>query len=538
MSDGVSKADAAALSWLRLQENKHMLGLPARGGRALEVPTKVPNKFSAKAPGMAPNRATGTAPAKAWVLISALAMTTAAAAPAVAQRAGPQTVAPIAENLIEAVVNISTSQAIRGPQGLPLPKVPQDSPYHEYFDEFFDKRGQSVPDRMVSSLGSGFIIDGKEGIIVTNNHVIDGAEAIQINLHDGSKITAELIGKDTKTDIALLKIKPPHELKSVKFGSSNDIKVGDWVMAIGNPFGLGGSVTLGIISAKARNINSGPYDDYLQTDASINKGNSGGPLFNMDGDVVGVNTAIISPTGGSIGIGFSVPADTVAPIVAQLLKFKEVRRGWLGVKIQTVTEGIANALGIAANSGALVAAVTPDSPAAQGGMKAGDVIMRFGAEDVATMRTLPRLVARAPIDKQVEVEVLRDGKKQTLQVLIGRLQEGEEVKAELGDGESDLDDTTIVLGLKLSALTDELRQKYGIAPGVKGAVVDEVDPESPAGQRIRVGDVIVQVASEPVIDPEDVAARVEASIKSRSKSVMLEVEDASGGHRFVSVPVE
>ncbi len=238
------------------------------------------------------------------------------ALPSTAQTRGPQSVAPIAEGLIEAVVNISTSQAIKGPQGLPLPSVPKGSPYHEYFDEFFDNRnGRSGSDRMVSSLGSGFVVDGKEGIIVTNNHVIEGAEEIQINLHDGSKLKAELLGKDTKTDIALLKVTPRVPLKEVKFGSSAAIRVGDWVMAIGNPFGLGGSVTVGIISAKARNINSGPYDDYLQTDASINKGNSGGPLFNMDGEVVGVNTAIISPTGGSIGIGFAVPADTVAPVV-------------------------------------------------------------------------------------------------------------------------------------------------------------------------------------------------------------------------------
>ena len=231
---------------------------------------------------------------------------------------------------------MSTSQAIKGPQGLPLPAVPKGSPYHEYFDDFFDHHGGPSPqDRTVSSLGSGFIVDGKDGIIVTNNHVIDGAEEIQINLHDGTKLKAELIGKDTKTDIALLKVNSPKELKAVKFGSSAAMRVGDWVMAIGNPFGLGGSVTLGIISAKARNINSGPYDDYLQTDASINKGNSGGPLFNMDGEVIGVNTAIISPTGGSIGIGFAVPADVVVPVVQQLRQFKEVRRGWLGVKIQT-----------------------------------------------------------------------------------------------------------------------------------------------------------------------------------------------------------
>ena len=458
------------------------------------------------------------------------------ALPALAQTRGPQSVAPVAEQLIEAVVNISTSQAVKGPQGLPLPSVPKGSPYHEYFDEFFDNRnGRSGSDRMVSSLGSGFIVDGKEGIIVTNNHVIDGAEEIQINLHDGSKLKAELLGKDVKTDIALLKVTPKTPLKEVKFGSSAAIRVGDWVLAIGNPFGLGGSVTLGIISAKARNINSGPYDDYLQTDASINKGNSGGPLFNMDGEVVGVNTAIISPTGGSIGIGFAVPADTVAPVVQQLRQYHEVRRGWLGVKIQSVSGEIASALGIPENAGALVAAITPDGPAAKGGVQAGDVIMKFDGEEVTSMRSLPRLVARAPIDKTLPVDILRKGEKKTLQVTMGRLSDEEE-KALDGDAPASSDKQ--VLGLKLSALTDALRSKYGLDAGMKGALVDAVDPKSPAASSIKPGDVIVQAANEPVFSPQDVARRIESVKKSSRKSMMLEIEDAQGGHRFVSIPLE
>jgi serine protease Do len=455
---------------------------------------------------------------------------------------GPQSVAPVAEQLIEAVVNVSTSQAVKGPQGLPLPSVPKDSPYHEYFDDFFNNRGQSIPDHMVSSLGSGFIIDGKEGLIVTNNHVIDGAEEIQVNLHDGSKLKAELVAKDTKTDIALLKVKPHKELKAVKFGSSANIHVGDWVMAIGNPFGLGGTVTVGIISAKARNINSGPYDDYLQTDASINKGNSGGPLFNMDGEVVGVNTAIISPTGGSIGIGFAVPADTVVPVVQQLRQYGEVRRGWLGVKIQSVTEDMSAQLGLPENTGALIAAITPEGPAAKGGMQPGDVITRFDNEDVSGMRTLPRLVAQAPIDKQVDVEILRKGEKKALKVTVGRLTEEDEAKAEgKSDGKSEggqAAGNTVVLGLKLLALTDSLRAKYGIAADVKGAIVDDVDPKGPAASKVQPGDVIVQAASEPVSDPEDVAKRVANVKKGARKTVMLELEDAKGGHRFVTVPVE
>jgi len=471
-----------------------------------------------------------------WLIVVALACGALATLPAAAQKRGPESVAPIAQELIEAVVNISTSQAIKGPQGLPLPSVPKGSPYHEYFDEFFDSRnGRSAQDRMVSSLGSGFIVDGKQGIIVTNNHVIDGAEEIQVNLHDGSKLKAELLGKDTKTDIAVLKVTPKVPLKEVKFGSSAAIRVGDWAMAIGNPFGLGGSVTLGIISAKARNINSGPYDDYLQTDASINKGNSGGPLFNMDGEVIGVNTAIISPTGGSIGIGFAVPADTVAPVVQQLQQYHEVRRGWLGVKIQSVSDEIATALGIPDNAGALVAAVTPDGPAAKGGIEAGDVIMKFDNEDVIGMRSLPRLVARAPIDKQVPVDVLRKGERKMLQITVGRLTDEEEKP---GDGDDNAAPSADVLGLKLSALTDALRSKYGLDGDIKGALVDGVDPKSPAAGSIKAGDVIVQAANEPVAGPQDVTRRIDSIKKSNRKSMMLEVEDAKGGHRFVSVPLQ
>src|SRR5581483_750657 len=293
------------------------------------------------------------------------------------------------------------------------------------------KGGRGSPsDRKVSSLGSGFVIDGKEGIVVTNNHVIEGADEIIVNFNDGSKLKVDkVLGKDTKTDIAVLKVTPKKPLPSVAFGSSNRLKVGDWVMAIGNPFGLGGSVTVGIISAKQRDINSGPYDDYLQTDAAINKGNSGGPLFNMDGEVIGVNTAIISPTGGSIGIGFAVPADTVAAVVDQLKRYGETRRGWLGVKIQTITDDLAEAYGIKENTGALVASVTPSSPAAEAGIQDGDIILKFDGKDVSSMRGLPRLVAQTPIGKSVEVELVRKGQRTTLKVAIGRLvEESEQVK--------------------------------------------------------------------------------------------------------------
>ena len=290
----------------------------------------------------------------AAVLVS-FGLVMAAGSPALAR--GPESVSAVAEPLMNAVVNISTSQTVKSAGGVPLPRVPKGSPFEEFFEDFFKKKGSGSPnDRKVSSLGSGFVIDGKDGLIVTNNHVIEGADEIIINFADGSKLKVEkVLGIDKKTDLALLKVNPKVPLTAVKWGSSEAIKVGDWVLAIGNPFGLGGSVTLGIISAKQRNINSGPYDEYLQTDAAINKGNSGGPLFNMNGDVIGVNTAIISPSGGSIGIGFAVPSDTAIGVIEQLRQFGETRRGWLGVKMLTVSEEVADALGIKENTGAAVA---------------------------------------------------------------------------------------------------------------------------------------------------------------------------------------
>ena len=455
----------------------------------------------------------------------------------------PPSLAPLADRLSDAVVNISTTQSQKGPQGVPLPKVPKGSPFEEFFDDFFQKRGgKSPPDRKVSSLGSGFVID-PEGLIATNNHVIDGADEIIINFHDGTKLKVEkVIGRDTKTDIALLKVTPKKPLKAVPLGSSAKMQVGDWVLAIGNPFGLGGSVTLGIISAKQRDINSGPYDDYLQTDAAINKGNSGGPLFNMDGEVIGINTAIISPTGGSIGIGFSVPSDTVLSVVDQLKQYGEIRRGWLGVKIQTVTEDIAETLGIAENTGALVAGVTPQGPAAAAGIEGGDVILKFDGKDISTMRGLPRIVSQTPIGKTVDVELLRAGQKKTLKVAVGRLIDDDD-KAEPAAATSKSEpgqktEIASLIGLKIAALSDELRAKYGIDAKMKGVVIIEIDPQSPAAQKtIKVGDVIVEAAQDPVSSPEDVARSIDKVKKSGRKAVLLRVEDGKGDLRFVAIPV-
>ncbi|MEL7526200.1 MAG: trypsin-like peptidase domain-containing protein, partial [Pseudomonadota bacterium] len=263
-----------------------------------------------------------------------------------AQAQGPVSVADLAENLADAVVNISTAQTVQGRRSVPMPQVPDGSPFQEFFEEFFNRqnRDNEQAPRRVQSLGSGFVIDGTEGIIITNNHVIEGADEITANFNDGTALRAEIIGTDEKTDLAVLKVEPETPLKAVDFGNSETIRVGDWVMAIGNPFGLGGTVTVGIVSARNRDINSGPYDNFIQTDASINRGNSGGPLFDMQGNVIGINTAIISPSGGSIGIGFAIPAKTAMRVIDQLREFGETRRGWLGVRIQEVTDEIAESL--------------------------------------------------------------------------------------------------------------------------------------------------------------------------------------------------
>ena len=476
--------------------------------------------------------------------------------PPPAQMRGAAHVAPGAEKLLDAVVNISTNQTLKGSEGAPLPKVPKGAPFEEFFEDFFDRKGGRGPgDRKVSAQGSGFVIDGKEGLIVTNNHVIEGADEIIINFADGSKLKVDkVLGKDSKTDLALLKVTPKKPLAQVPFGASGKMKVGDWVMAIGNPFGLGGSVSVGIISAKQRDINTGPYDDYLQTDAAINKGNSGGPLFNMDGEVIGVNTAIISPTGGSIGIGFAVPSDAATIVVEQLRQFGETRRGWLGVNVQSITDDLAEAYGLKENVGALVASVAPEGPAAKAGILDGDVIVKFDGKDVTTMRGLPRLVSQTQIGKEVDVELLRKGQRRTVRVAIGRLVEdakaapaktSKRVNPKSRGGKGNDKGGNIrppgqsLIGLVLAPLTDDLRSKHGLGPNVKGVVVVDVDPASSAAQRqIKAGDVIVEVAQEAVTSIDDISKGIERVRTAGRNAVLLRVEDGKGDMRFVAVPIE
>jgi serine protease Do len=466
---------------------------------------------------------------------------------------GPESVADVAEGLQDTVVNISTTQTLKGSgeKNTPSGPGPKGSPFEDLFNDFFDEQDKEGLPRKVSSLGSGFVID-PSGLVVTNNHVIEGADEIIVNFTDGSKLKVmKILGHDPKTDLALLKVEPKHPLKAVRFGDSAKMRVGDWVMAIGNPFGLGGTVTVGIISATKRDINSGPYDDFLQTDAAINRGNSGGPLFNMDGEVIGVNTAIISPTGGSIGIGFAVPSNSAVQVVDQLKQFGETRRGWLGVHVQNVTGEIAKSMGLQEPVGALVASVTPGSPAAAAGLKPSDIILKFDGQPVETMRSLPRAVASTPIGKAVDMEVQRSGEVIHLTVTVGRLPEEAE-EAEKAEAESapeaepgpdaaepeEEPDHEELLGLSIAPLTEELRNQFRIGRSVEGVVITDVEADSPAAKKdVKPGDVIVEVTQQRVTDPEEVVARVAAVKKSGRKSVLLLISDSKGGLRFVAVPV-
>jgi serine protease Do len=450
------------------------------------------------------------------------------------QAQGPGSVADLAERLSSAVVNISTSQTVVGGSGVPLPELPENSPFKEFFDDFFknQQRDGSLPlPRKVSSLGSGFIID-PSGLVVTNAHVIEAADDIQVTLPDGTHLKAKLLGKDVKTDLALLQVESERALPHVQFGDSDKMRVGDWVIAIGNPFGLGGSVTLGIVSARNRDIHSGAYDDFIQTDAAINRGNSGGPLFDIHGNVVGVNTAILSPSGGSIGIGFAVPANTAVKVIDQLREYGETRRGWLGVKIQLVTGEIAASLGLGEARGALVAEVTAQGPAQVSGIQPGDVITDFAGRPITQMRDLPRIVANTPVGQSVSVTLLRDGREVTVQVTVGLLEEAETPAATQGESAPDATAQPVpdvdVLGMKLAPLTDAVRLQYGIGKDVKGAVVTQVAPDSPAREKmVEPGDVITEAGEKLVTSPDDVRARV-AELQEEGKANILLLLSKSG----------
>jgi serine protease Do len=481
-----------------------------------------------------------SAAAAALLVLAAFAGAPAAAAPP------PDSFADLAARLLPAVVNVSTTQSVGRPgvEGPEIPQFPPGSPFEEFFRDFFERqqRGQDNPARRATSLGSGFIISA-DGFVVTNNHVIAEADEITVILADDTNLHAELVGIDDKTDLALLKVDAGRDLPFVTWGDSNAMRVGDWVIAIGNPFGLGGSVTAGIISAFGRDINAGPYDDFMQTDASINRGNSGGPMFNLDGEVIGINTAIFSPTGGSVGIGFAIPSSLSRPVIEQLMEFGRTRRGWLGVRIQGVTDEIAESLGLESAEGALVASVTEGGPAAEAGIEAGDVIVEFDGHRVGEMRRLPRLVADTSVDKTVPVRIWRRGEYRTVDVQLGELEEAEEngMLAALPDGEEPGGGATRTIdtvGMTIAGLTDQLRQEFSVSDEVAGGVViTEVAPGSLAEEKgLAAGEVIVEVGQEAVGSPADVVRMIEEARDAGRKSVLLLVE-RGGDLRFVALPV-
>ncbi|WP_370853002.1 DegQ family serine endoprotease [Pararhizobium haloflavum] len=462
--------------------------------------------------------------------------------------AGPSSVADLAEGLLDSVVNISTSQQVDQSNNTPMPQIPEGSPFQDFFDEFFGEEGGPTPpvprSRRVNSLGSGFVIS-EDGLIVTNNHVIEQADEVEVNFADGSSLTAEIVGTDPKTDLALLQVDPAEPLDHVEFGDSETMRIGDWVMAIGNPFGLGGSVSIGIVSARGRNINAGPYDDFIQTDAAINRGNSGGPLFNMRGEVIGINTAIISPTGGSIGIGFSVPSELAINVIDQLREFGETRRGWLGVRIQPVTDEIAESLDMQRARGALVAGVINGGPVDDGTIEPGDVILEFDGTPIDDMRDLPRIVAESPVGDEVDVLILRNGEETTVKVTLGRLEDGEDLaEATTSDdggeaGEAPEDSAVELLGLSLDELTEDRRTEFSIGEDVEGVLIAEVDPESEAADKeIAAGEVIVEIAQESVSTPDEAQARIDALREEGRRNALLMIANASGELRFVTLRMD
>jgi serine protease Do len=493
-------------------------------------------------------------------------------------KGAPQSFADLAEQLLPSVVNISSTQKMEPQRAQPnMPNLQgnpfQGSPFEQLFKDFMDRNGMMPPlgeqnpqsgDEFggdggdqgqgegmdpfgippASAMGSGFIIDAAKGYIVTNNHVIKDADEVRVTLHDDTTLDAKILGIDEKTDLALLQVEHHPSLKAVPFGKSDSMRVGDWVLAIGNPFGLGGTVTSGIISARQRNINAGPYDDFLQTDASINRGNSGGPMFNLKGEVIGINTAIFSPTGGSVGIGFAIPSDLAKPVIDQLIKYGKTRRGWLGVRIQSVTPEIAETLKLPDSHGALVASITKGGPAEKAGLVSGDVILEFNGQKLSATRQLPRLVAETEIGSMAVLKIWRDGKIIESKIEVGELEKAEEQgKLTLGDNQppnapmaeqgTNLKD----LGITLSTLTPQLKEQFEIPANAKGVLVISVNPNSEGGLRgLTEGDIIVEINQAPVNDSKIAAKLITDSQKSGKSSILLLVDfQGQGDVRFVAL---
>lgn len=456
----------------------------------------------------------------------------------------PRSFADLAERLLPTVVNISSTQKLDTEGGAPVPEMPEfpeGSPFEDFFNDYMKRHQGQMQAVPPTSLGSGFIIDLDKGYIVTNNHVIKDAQEIRVTLHDNAIVNAAVVGKDEKTDIALLQADlKGHDVRAASFGDSDVMRVGDWIIAIGNPFGLGGTVTAGIVSARKRDINAGPYDDFIQTDASINRGNSGGPMFNLAGEVIGINTAIFSPSGGSVGIGFAIPSAMSKSVIDQLVKYGKTRRGWLGVRIQTVTDEIAESLNLGKARGALVASLTGTGPAEKAGIKAGDIIITFDGKPVADMRALPKIVAETEIGKTVPMTVWRDGKEVSLQVAVGELEVAEEKglieKADVEEpGKPEYGDLIPEIGTKLMPLTPDIRTQFNLPSDVTGLVVMDVDGNSDAARKgLMEGDVIVELGQKSVKSLDEVKKAI-ADAKAAGKTSVLMLVNRMGDIQFIAV---
>ncbi len=469
-----------------------------------------------------------------WLTVVTAVLLLLSGRPVEAQRL-PASFADLVDRVAPAVVNISTTKEVTGGEAFPMPQFPPGSPFEEFFKEFFDRDRPQRP-RRTFSLGSGFIID-PEGYVVTNNHVIADADEITVIMHDETEYKAEVVGRDTKTDLALLRIQRDEPFPFVEWADSDRVRVGDWMIAIGNPFGLGSSVTAGIVSARGRDIRAGPYDDFFQVDAAINRGNSGGPSFTLEGKVFAINTAIFSPSGGNVGIGFAIPSNLARPVIESLRQKGRVARAWLGVRIQTVTDEIAESLGLDEARGALVASVTPGGPAEQAGIEAGDVILEFDGKPIEKMRELPRIVASTEIGKEVTVVVWRRGERVELTAVLGELPSDEELARV--DQPGDEGPTAIAeipeLGIKIASLHEELRARFDLDEDARGVVIVDVDPASSAAEEgLQPGDLVVEVNQEEVNSPPEVLARVNQAKQEGKKSVLLLV-DRKGDLRFVAL---
>ena len=478
----------------------------------------------------------------------------AAYARGIAPAGAPDSFADLAASALPAVVNISSTETLKPGQvdddddddGQDQNQPPSlDQMFKDYMQRQLQQQGgggPSGPDdntpRKAESLGSGFVID-PSGIIVTNNHVIAGADEVTVTLQDNTILKAQVLGTDDRMDLAVLRVKSSKPLPALKFGDSDKERVGDWVMAIGNPYGLGGTVTAGIVSAAGRDINQGPYDDFIQTDAAINRGNSGGPLFNMAGEVIGINTAIYSPSGGSIGLGFSIPSNMAREVVEQLREYGKARRGWLGVKIQEVTPDIADSVGLPDATGAMIAGIDDGGPAQAAKMENGDIVLKFDNQDVKDMRTLPRLVAATDVGKTVAVVVWRDGKQQTLEAVLKALPDDNvKLASVVKPPAPDASVALAGLGLKVAPITSDLRNKYMIAGDQKGVVVTNITGNGLADQRgLMVGEVIVEVQQQPVDSPQEVQNELANATKQNRKSVLMLIA-GQDGLRWVPVPAK